>query len=256
MKMSGKKLYDIILLVLLYLLSTTTFFKSFITSYELALVIQIILRLSFLIFAFFFIKKNKLGGESKTPLKKDVLLFLPFVTIVFSNIFVSLLLDYPRAIFDWKVLILEGLVFNILVSVAEEVVFRFIVLTALTQKYKPGKALVLSSLIFGGIHLVNISSFATMVPVLIQVIYTTVLGLILGLLYLNTKNIFTVFTFHFLFNFINGTLSSILFIYETNIYYYGLTALVGVNALLYLAWLFYLLNKKGGLTYVTNSLDY
>lgn len=63
--------------------------------------------------------------------------------------------------------------------IAEELLVRGFILTGLKNRYGPTIALVLSSLIFGAIHL----------PLVAQSIYAFILGLLFGFLYLKTGSI-------------------------------------------------------------------
>lgn len=74
-------------------------------------------------------------------------------------------------------------------AVCEEFLFRGYVLSALDRPGRRGLAVVLSSLAFGGLH---------MIPQ--QVFYATLLGLVLGLLVIRTGSLWPGLVFHFSFN--------------------------------------------------------
>jgi membrane protease YdiL (CAAX protease family) len=100
-----------------------------------------------------------------------------------------------------------GLISSLLTAILEELLFRNILLEEfINQNSNKFIALLYSSLIFGGTHLLNISSLASIPTCIIQAIYTTGIGLIFGLIYIKTNNIIYPITIHFLFNYINDTL--------------------------------------------------
>lgn len=107
-------------------------------------------------------------------------------------------------------LIIIVIIEQIFVGVFEEFLFRGLVLNVLLTKiqndrYK-GKmeAIILSSLFFGAIHLLNLFSEPRMLNATIaQVFYATFIGIFLGALYLRTNNIWVVVFFHAIYDIVS-----------------------------------------------------
>ena len=95
------------------------------------------------------------------------------------------------------------------------------------------QSLIYSSLIFGSVHLLNISSLGSIPIILVQVGYTFFLGMILGIIYLSSKNILLPIIFHILFNFINDILVIELFPIKWDITFFLVNILVGIIVSLY-----------------------
>jgi len=88
----------------------------------------------------------------------------------------------------------------------EEVLFRGLVLKLLLVVFgdsKKGivKAALISSLIFGAIHIVNAFFGAGLLPTISQVIYATAIGIFFAALYLRTRNLLVPILLHALINF-------------------------------------------------------
>lgn len=89
----------------------------------------------------------------------------------------------------------------LLVGIFEEVLCRGIILNSMLNKWgstKVGiiKSVLLSSLIFGLGHLVNLFSYSTPITTLTQVIYTFLNGILFASIYLRCKNIWAVAILH------------------------------------------------------------
>lgn len=112
--------------------------------------------------------------------------------------------------------------------IAEELLMRGIVLGAFKDRLKPHLAVFLSAVIFGIMHL-N----------LIQGVYATALGLLLGYLYLYTKNLLYPILMHIVVNFLGSGLSQIFDIQQnpTRIMIHNIfVILLGFCAAGYLIW--------------------
>ena len=126
---------------------------------------------------------------------------------------------------------------DLIVAVMEEILFRgflFMFFLTLFQDKKNGAvyAILLSSIAFGAIHLVNIFSNPPM-AVLAQVGYSFLLGIVLSLVYLGSGNFVLPILGHFLFNALNDTIPSMFSSYSMEATYYVWSAVLGVFALLY-----------------------
>ena len=250
MKLS-KSWDDIILLTLIYLLSSTNFFVNYITDQTLVFWLSLSLRAAFLVFAFFFIKKNALPWPMFSKLKWKHLLLLPIFIPMFSNLFVAIFTQLPPNS-DVKLLPMIGeSSLTLLAAISEELVFRVLIFTELLKRQKQLLAIVSSSLIFGLVHLVNISSLPSILPTLSQVGYTFFLGLGCALAYFVTKNFVIPVIFHFGFNLFNSVISGNLYAIPLNLTCYIINVLFIVVCGLYGIWLYQFLYKKGITPYVT-----
>jgi membrane protease YdiL (CAAX protease family) len=89
----------------------------------------------------------------------------------------------------------------LLVGIFEEVMYRGIILNSMLNKWgftKAGiiKSVLLSSLIFGLGHLVNLLGHSTPIRTMTQVIYTFLNGILFASIYLRCKNIWAVAILH------------------------------------------------------------
>ena len=126
---------------------------------------------------------------------------------------------------------------DLVVAVMEEILFRgflFMFFLTLFQDKKKGcvYAILLSSIAFGAIHLVNIFSNPP-VAVLAQVGYSFLLGVVLSLVYLGSDNFVLPVLGHFLFNALNDTVPSMFSSYSMDVTYYVWSAIIGAVGLLY-----------------------
>ena len=90
------------------------------------------------------------------------------------------------------------------------------------------KAVIISSLVFGLVHLFNISSFASIPYVLLQAGYSMYFGFILGLMYAVSDNILLPIAMHMSFNIVNGDLAGLLYDIEYNALYFIVNISIGV----------------------------
>jgi membrane protease YdiL (CAAX protease family) len=98
----------------------------------------------------------------------------------------------------------------------EELVFRGVILAGLLKKYSVKKSIIISSLLFGIIHLNGI-----------QFINAFFLGIFIGYIYVKTKSIYLCMYFHILFNIIG-------FIYIPKIHNLLVTILFAIIGLIFI----------------------
>lgn len=89
-----------------------------------------------------------------------------------------------------------------MVGAAEEIVFRGLLLNNMIKKWggnKKGvvKAIILSALVFGGVHMLNIV-IAPPVTVIVQAINAACAGVLFSVIYLRCRNIWAVIIVHML----------------------------------------------------------
>jgi membrane protease YdiL (CAAX protease family) len=97
--------------------------------------------------------------------------------------------------------ILNLAIFCLLIGIAEEFLCRGWLLNEFLERFSNSKknivlSIILSSVIFGLMHIVNISAGQTLVETIIQIINATFLGVFFALIYYKTKNIWSVVIIH------------------------------------------------------------
>lgn len=118
--------------------------------------------------------------------------------------------------------ILATCMLYIFIGIFEELLMRGLVLNVLTDKYNKTAigiwgSLTLSSLFFGLAHLNNITTGASFLGVLVQVIMATAAGMYFGAIYLRTNNIWLVCLIHGFWD----LMASIMFLFKGIEYDYG-----------------------------------
>jgi len=92
-------------------------------------------------------------------------------------------------------------------STLEEFVFRGVILTMFLNKYSSNKAIVFSAIPFGIMHLLNLAGDRELIWVLSQVIWSTIIGLFYGYLFVKTRSLLPVVLVHYLGNLFIGTIT-------------------------------------------------
>lgn len=134
------------------------------------------------------------------------LLFVPFLALVSSN-FVGGSIEGASFGLTIPVGVLVIQSFSTLfLAFLEEVIFRFLLFTYLSQKMKKWAALLLSSAIFGLLHFINLLGGADIVSTLQQVGYSFFNGLVCGLMWGYGGGMVLPIVYHALFNFFQGDL--------------------------------------------------
>lgn len=253
--MSKKQFYSIGLLICLFVLFTSIPFDLWITNETVVYVLQMILKIGFLILAIFYIKKEGYRYEWSGKLQWKHSILLPFLLLCFSNLVVCLIQSSPmKDIQDYHGIVMDFF-FYLLVAVSEELVFRYVLFQELQTHQGKLKAMLISSMIFGGLHLLNINSLASIPTCLVQSLYTFGLGMVLSLVYMDTKNLSVTILFHFLFNFMNDSLVSNLFDMEWDVAFYVINSIFAVVFLVY-GGMIYLCKIRKEKEDVTEYLDH
>lgn len=250
-----KYIYDLLLLITLYLVISTNFYDKYIMFEWLYYVVKFTLHIGYLVLAFIFIRKNNLDRPKFKKPTLEILLFIPFVIVTLSNfIFALFARDLIVREVDPLHLLIDGIVLNSFIVIAEELLFRALLLTFFLREQTPLKSILYSSLIFGAVHIVNISSVTTILPGLVQVAYTFFLGLLVATAYYFTENFIVPVLFHLAFNFFNDNLFSALFSYEAGVLFYTINSVIVVLSLAYGVFLYYYLTRKKGAEDVSNIM--
>lgn len=194
----------------------------------LAAIVLLACDLGFKIFGF--------GGRAK-----GFLLSLPFLAVAINNLPIVGLARGEVSVSGSGASVSVFIFYCLSVGFFEETVFRGIILPLILDKAPRTRkwvflSLVISSALFGAVHLVNLLSSAPL-PVIAQVGYSFLIGLMCGMVLLLTRNIIACSFLHALFDFC-GLLADEL---GTGVLWDGasiaLTAVVGVAALGYGIWL-------------------
>lgn len=239
--------YSIMFLICIFLLSTSVagFISLFIKNIIIIYFLEITFRTLFIIYAFYYIKKNELTKPNFGHLNNKLLLLLPFWIICFSNFAVAFYNNCPINNDISIITLIKEFILCLLISFSEELIFRVVLLDEIKNNVSNKiLSMLYSSLIFGGIHLLNISSLSTILPCLVQSVYATVIGLISSLIYTYSKNFYLPFIFHFSFNFFNDSLVSILYNISWDLSFYIINIIIGIIILLYGFLIALYLNKK------------
>jgi membrane protease YdiL (CAAX protease family) len=139
-------------------------------------------------------------------LLKSLMIVLPGIFIAVNNFPIIAYFDKRAAITEPTYTIYLFIIECISIGFFEEVVFRGIILIFLLQRFSNTKkgmyqAIVLSSALFGLIHLVNIFSGADVGSTILQIGYSFLMGMMWAIVYLKTRNIWYSILLHATYNF-------------------------------------------------------
>ena len=231
--MTKKRLYSLLYLICLVLLINSLPFSMFIDDKIILFLITLCIKIISIFYIIKYIKKENLNAIQIKSFRIKDLKLLPLLLLCCSNFIVALAQKQSIKEHIDIFTIVTGLITTIGVGIVEELLFRSQVLEEFLKHKNRWQSLVYSSLIFGSVHLLNISSLGSIPTILIQVCYTFFLGLILALIYLNSKNILLPIIFHILFNFINDILIIQLFPIKWDITFFLVNIGVGIVVIAY-----------------------
>ena len=239
------KLYTAIILLLLYIAVTSLPFTLWINDVA-GKIIDITLKIGFIVFAYFSIDRYQLCKIKYLPDKNwKLLLFIPLVVLTFSNwIFVWIFNSPLNNSINGGIFTLT--LFATLVTVfCEELLFREIIHEALREYIKKDYLLILLSAgIFATAHFINFFGGMDILAVLAQVGYTFVLGLILGLLKEKKAGFVALVVFHLLFNVFNNDLFSLMYQGGWNFEFVFINVAIGLVVVIYGIGMYFLLNDQ------------
>lgn len=249
-KENKRKWYSIFYLICVVLFLCSIPFSMLFKNETLSFSLTILFKFIAMIYMFYYIKKDGLDKPKFESYKKSNSLILPLIILPFSNIIVALFtqLKINETINYFN--IIKGIVDAIFVSIIEETLFRSLLFNEFLKYNNLTKSIIFQALIFGSVHLLNITSLGSIPMILVQVLYTAFLGIILGIIYYRTKNIVYPIMFHFLFNVINNTISINLFNINWDYKFFLINILIGVFVIIYV-----FLYLKGGKQNVARDLD-
>lgn len=234
--MNRKSILDSMLLTFLLILVIAFPVDYFITDTLSYYLVQIGLRLLLLIYYYFSIRRSgrRVYGDENW---KEIAILSPVFLICVSNIILCAI--YPTSVsFNGinKIFALE-IVLDLLTAIVEEILFRLIFHNALRISNRLVR-IIASAGIFAAFHALHF--FAYFDPtIFIQVGYTFGLGIVLGFLMEYGNSVFMCMGLHFLYNAVNGTLFSYIFMMsnpqQLPVYYYvniGVAAVVAIYLLI------------------------
>ncbi len=149
---------------------------------------------------------NDIGVDRIRPLSRTLLIFFPcLISIIASQIVASLV--YNHFILGWDFDIFVNRLFDMtrirtwigwspitaVGSIFEEIVLRGVVLTMLLQVYSERKAIAISALAFGYVHILNLLNglnYNNVLFVIGQIIWASIIGVLYGYMFLKTGNLY------------------------------------------------------------------
>ncbi len=150
-----------------------------------------------------FYRKNLTGSSfnkvEKLPFKTitSTLFSILFVTLIFAVVSVFATAKYADKNMVQLLILIIAMLF---VSIAEELMFRGIVLQAFLEKRGKVKVVLLSSVLFGLLHIVNIIGGGTVEDVFMQIVTASFVGILFACIALEIKNIVPLIIYHWLWN--------------------------------------------------------
>ena len=127
-----------------------------------------------------------------------------FVPAFFGNL-ISLLFFHSNEIYFDGIALLASTLSMLLASIAEEILFRYVLFDLLEGKMRPIFKILISAGAFALIHLLNLLSGMNPLEVLAQIGYAFFLGLICGLVH-HEEGFYQSVFIHFAFNFLQTSL--------------------------------------------------
>jgi membrane protease YdiL (CAAX protease family) len=124
-----------------------------------------------------------------------------YFTIILGEInFVHWYLENPHPAPNFSYLGWFLFIFMLIPGIWEEVAFRGVILNLQRKKYSQATAVILNGVIFGLYHLVNLIWGFDWFGTIIQVIYTSCLGVTLAYVFMRTRSLIPCIIVHYLFN--------------------------------------------------------
>ena len=139
-------------------------------------------------------------------LKKSLLIIIPAILISINNFPIIAYLDGRANLTEPFYRVILFLIECLSVGFFEEILFRGILLIILIEKLNHLKngmfvSVLISSLIFGFLHLVNLFEGASISSTMLQVGYSFLMGMLWAVIYLKTGNLWLVMILHATYNF-------------------------------------------------------
>lgn len=205
--MKKNALIDFLIIVFVYLALSCFPFGLIIRSEDLSwlvITLQIVVQISLLVFIILFtIFKTKLDHKIGKINIINTLLLIPTLAVCFSNL-TNMRIATGQSSISFDTNLILNIVLTLFIVINEEIVFRLLFINNIEFK-KNIYIILLTAGVFGICHLTHFFSSFNPADLLI-VLYTFLLGLLLGFAYLFTKSIYPCFVIHLLFNLLNNIL--------------------------------------------------
>lgn len=185
------------LFLLIFLLSKILPFTNYTNRFIAQLIIVLIVILYFKL-------NNKLGRFNFKVITFIEGLWLGkyiFVIILFTFIMNFKTISSIEFTFTTIILFLLA---NVTIGLFEEIIFRGLIFNSFLKNNSLIKASIISSCIFGVIHLLNLIHTNDYIGTFAQVIYATFLGVLFSAIYYKTKNLWSVVFLHSILNISSG----------------------------------------------------
>ena len=205
--MKKNALLDFLIILFVYLALSCFPFGLIIRSENLSwlvITLQIATQIILLVFIILFtIFKTKLDHKIGKINIINTLLLMPTLAICFSNL-TNMRTATGQSSISFDTNLILNIVLTLFIVINEEIIFRLLFINNLEFK-KNIYIILLTAGVFGICHLTHFLSSFNHADLLI-VLYTFLLGLLLGFAYLFTKSIYPCFAIHLLFNLLNNIL--------------------------------------------------
>lgn len=157
--------------------------------------------IAFLIAVIVYLKKKKLLSyyginKLKRLHYKNLLFCIPMIIVALSNLRYGIHINY-----SWHQIVLISIE-ALGVGFSEEILFRSFLMKAIMNKSST-VAIIVSSIVFGMIHIFNLLSGADMKLTIAQVVYATALGLMFAMFFCKTNNVIPCMICHSIINITN-----------------------------------------------------
>lgn len=236
---------DILLIILLAIAVWLEIFKiNFFPNDALLnnIVYMIISRIVASLFFIILIIQNKIKLFSyKNP--KNFLLIIPCLLIVICNMPLIELIEGKCKIEASPILLFLFTIECIAVALFEELAFRGLLLPIALKKYAKSKlsiffCIIVTSLIFGCYHILNLFAGAGIGPTMLQICYSALVGAMCGAAYLITGNILCPIILHAGYNFAGTLVDTLGYGEQWNIRRVIIFAIVSIIVILYMIAIF------------------
>ena len=142
----------------------------------------------------------------KKPVTKSLLIIIPSMIIAINNFPFSAFLNGRTELVEPGYAIYVFLLECISIGFFEEVIFRGVIMIVILQRVASSRkgllvAVILSSAVFGIMHLFNLFAGASLGATMLQIGYSFLMGMMWAVIYLKTRNIWLSVLLHTIYNF-------------------------------------------------------
>lgn len=167
---------------------------------------------NFIAFAFLMILIKNIGlyddiSWNFKGISKGLVLGFTFIIFTVLQMYLIAISAPDKTIVIRIIPLINSVIYCISIGLWEETLCRGLLLTNMLKKWgqsKRGiiKSILLSSVIFGALHLISlINNPGILVSSLTQVMYATIMGILISVIYIKTKSLWSAIVLHFILNF-------------------------------------------------------